>query len=189
MLLREHSITLHGERVTLRPLTEQDWPTLLAWNNDPDVLYFADDNDVTAYDLASVQGIYRAVSQHAFCFLIEVDGQPIGEGWLQEMNMERILAKYPTQNCRRIDLMIGTKQLWGQGLGTDTIRTLTRFGFQQEDADLIFGLVSDYNKRSRRAFARVGYVVDATVPEPPGGKTKITDDLVITRSQWEASEA
>jgi hypothetical protein len=33
---------------------------------------------------------------------------------------------------RRIDLMIGEKRLWGRGLGTDTIRTLTRFGLEEE---------------------------------------------------------
>jgi aminoglycoside 6'-N-acetyltransferase len=189
MRLREHSITLHGTRVTLRPMTENDWALLLAWNSDPEVLYWADDSDVTAYDLATVQSIYRSVSQNAICFIIECNGRPIGEGWLQRMNLERILAKYPTQDCRRIDLMIGAKEVWGQRLGTDTIHTLTCFGFEQEKADLIFGLVSDYNTRSRRAFARVGYVVDAEAPEPPGGKTQISYDLMMTRAMWEARRA
>lgn len=184
MRLREHSITLHGARVTLRPMTEDDWPLLLAWNSDPEVLYWADDNDASTYDLPTVQSIYRAISQNAICFIIECDGQPIGEGWLPRMNIDRILAKYPRQDCRRIDLMIGAKEYWGQGLGTDTIRTLTRFGFAEEPAELIFGLVSDYNTRSRRAFARVGYIVDDAVPEPPGSKTKISYDLVMTRARW-----
>jgi aminoglycoside 6'-N-acetyltransferase len=186
MRLRDHSITLYGARVTLRPMTEDDWPLLLAWNSDTEVLYWADDSDVSTYDLATVQSIYRTVSQNAICFIIECDGRPIGEGWLQRMNLECILAKYPMQDCRRIDLMIGAKAFWGQGLGTDTIRTLTRFGFEQEKADLIFGLVSDYNTRSRRAFARVGYAVDAEVSEPLGGKTKISYDLVMARAMWEA---
>jgi RimJ/RimL family protein N-acetyltransferase len=184
MQLRKHSIILHGARVTLRPMTEGDWDILLAWNSDPEVLYYADDNDVTAYDLEMVQAIYRSVSQNAICFIIEYQGSPIGEGWLQRMNLARILAKYPMQDCRRIDLVIGEKRYWGQGLGTDTIHTLTRFGFECENADLIFGLVSGFNERSRRAFARVGYEVDAEVPEPPGMKTTISYDLVITRARW-----
>ncbi len=32
--LSEHDVTLTGERVRLRPLTEDDWHVLLHWNND-----------------------------------------------------------------------------------------------------------------------------------------------------------
>jgi RimJ/RimL family protein N-acetyltransferase len=186
MLLRPHRIVLQGEFVSLRPLTEEDWELLLAWNSNPDLLYFTEGDDVSAYDLETVQLIYRTVSQKAFCFMIELNGQPIGEGWLQELNLERIQAQHPSKDCRRIDLMIGEKQLWGGGLGTDTIRTLTRFGFESERADLIFGLVSDYNERSRRAFQRVGYEIDAEIPEPPGMKAKFTYDLVISQTKWNA---
>jgi RimJ/RimL family protein N-acetyltransferase len=186
MRLREHAIVLHGERVTLRPMTENDWEILLAWNSDPEVLYFSEGDNVATYDLEVVQFIYRSVSQNAICFIVEYEGQPVGEGWLQRMNMDRILTQYPGLDCRRIDLVIGEKQLWGQGLGTDTIRTLTRFGFEDESADLIFGLVSDYNERSWRAFQRVGYAIAAEVPEPSGMKAKVSYDLMISRAQWQA---
>ncbi|NBD36081.1 MAG: GNAT family N-acetyltransferase, partial [Chloroflexi bacterium] len=122
MKLREHNITLTGKRVVLRPMTEADWPVLLKWNNDPEVLYFSEGDDVGSYSLEQIQMIYRHVSQTAYCFMIEFDGEPIGECWLQEMNLERILEKYPGRDCRRIDLMIGERAFWGQGLGTEVIR-------------------------------------------------------------------
>ena len=180
-LLNEHNITLHGEQVVLRPMTENDWDILVRWNSDPEILYFSEGGDVESYDLEDVQGIYRWVSQNAFCFIIEFNDQPIGECWLQRMNIERLLEKYPRKDCRRIDLMIGEKRLWGCGLGTDTIRTLTRFGLEEEGADMIFGLVGDYNLRSVGAFKKAGYEVDAEVEEPPGEKAKFSYDLVIRR--------
>src|SRR5262245_7073154 len=143
MKLKEHVIALYGKQVTLRPMTESDWEILLKWNSDPEVLYFTEGDEVEAYDLEQVQGIYREVSQNAFCFIIEFKGQPIGECWLQRMNIERLLEKHSGKDCRRIDLAIGEKRLWGQGLGTDTIRTLTKFGLEEEGADMIFGLVGD----------------------------------------------
>ncbi|HEX28876.1 TPA: GNAT family N-acetyltransferase [Candidatus Poribacteria bacterium] len=90
MKLREHKIILQGERVTLRPMTEDDWDILLRWNSDPDVLYFAEGDDVRSYSLEQIQQIYRGVSQNAFCFIIEVAGNPIGECWLQQMNLDPI---------------------------------------------------------------------------------------------------
>jgi RimJ/RimL family protein N-acetyltransferase len=184
MKLRKHDIVLRGKRVDLRPMTEGDWDTLLKWNSDPEVLYFSEGDDVTSYSLEDIQGIYRGVSQSAFCFVIELDGRPIGECWLQRMNLKRILDKYPGKDCRRIDLSIGEKDLWGHGLGTDAIRTLTRFGFEKEGADLIFGCeIADYNPRSRRAFEKVGYKLDAEIELPVGRKAQCEYDVVMSREK------
>ena len=53
---------------------------------------------------------------------------PIGECWLQQMNLERILQRYPKADSRHIDSMIGVKELWGQGLGTDDQEGYPRSG-------------------------------------------------------------
>ena len=171
-------------------MTEEDWDLLLAWNNDPDVLYFAEGDEVTSRSLQDVQELYRHVSQGAFCFIIETDGRPVGECWLQEMNLGRILGRYVGHDCRRIDLMIGDKAWWGRGVGTTTIRLLTSFGFDDQGADLIWACdVADYNPRSRRAFERVGYRLAGHNPRPPSSKAASTFDLVVTHKVFrEAKE-
>ena len=179
--LREHDITLKRGRIVLRPMTEEDWDLLLKWNSDADVLYWTEGDDVTSYALEDVQGIYRGVSQNAFCFIFEFEGSPIGECWLQRMNLERLVEQFPDKDCRRIDLVIGEKELWGRGIGTQVVRMLTEFGFEKENADAIFGLVSDYNVRSRRVFEKNGYVIYHEIPEPEGGKAKVSYDLMITK--------
>ena len=189
MKLREHDVVLQGERVVLRPMSEGDWDALLKWNSDAEVLYFCEGDDVPSYSLEDIQGMYRTVSQSGFCFIIELDGKPVGECWLQRMNLERILRQYPERDCRRIDLMIGEKHLWGRGLGTDVIRTLTRYGFEKEAADLIFGCsIADYNPRSLRAFQRVGYEVDARIDQPPGKKSRYDYDVVMNREGWRSRQ-
>jgi RimJ/RimL family protein N-acetyltransferase len=181
--LREHDVILRGDRIVLRPMTEDDWDILLKWNSDPEVLYYCD--CVTSWDLEPMQGMYREVSQSAFCFIIEFEDRPIGECSLQRMNLDRVLFRYPGKDCRRIDLMIGEKHLWGQGLGTDVICTLTRFGFEAQAADLIFGCgIADYNLRSQRAFWKVGYRVDAKTEMGPGQKAQYEMDMVMDGEAW-----
>ena len=107
MKLKEHSITLQGKAVQLRPMRETDWKMLFEWNNDPEVLYFSEGEDITSYTLGELQPIYRGVSQTSFCFIIEANGRPIGECWLQPMNLDRILDQHAGKDCRRIDLLIG----------------------------------------------------------------------------------
>jgi aminoglycoside 6'-N-acetyltransferase len=187
--LRQHDVTLCGETrrgaaVRLRPMTEDDWPLLYRWNSDPEVLYYSEGDDVASYSPEDVRGIFCTTSQTAFCFIIEVEGTPVGECWLQEMNIERILQKYPGLDCRRIDLAIGEKSYWGQGIGTETIRLLTTFGFVEQGSDVIYGCVSDYNVRSWRAFQRAGYQIVERVKEPPGSKADYDFNLALTREAF-----
>jgi len=177
--LRELAIKLKGERVTLRPMTEDDWPLVEKWETAPEVLYWSDGDDITTRTPEEVRAIFRTVSQQACCFIIEHEAWPIGDCWLQKMNLPVILEKYPGKDCRRIDLVIGEKGLWGKGLGTDVLRTLTKFAFKKEKADMVFGLVGDYNGRSRRTFEKAGYTKVMQMPEPPGNKAQYIEVLAI----------
>jgi RimJ/RimL family protein N-acetyltransferase/predicted N-acetyltransferase YhbS len=186
MILREHPITLTGDRVLLRPMTEDDWDILLKWNSDPQVLYFSEGDDVQAYSLEDIQGIYRGTSQTAYCFIAEVNGSPVGECWLQKMNLPRVLSKYPDQDCRRIDLMIGEKEWWGKGIGTEMIRLLTDFAFEQEHVDQVYiPEIADYNLRSQKAFLKNGYLIVEKIEQPAGMKAHFAYDLLLARRQYE----
>jgi len=166
-------------------MTEEDWPILERWNSDPEILYYCEIDDVSHRTPDEVRQIYRGVSQAAFCFIIELDERPIGECWLQEMNIERVLRQYPHMDCRRIDLMIGEKELWGQGIGTQTIRLLTEFAFLTEGVDIIYEPgIADYNHRSRRAFQRVGYEIMGKRRGKPGGKAEYLYDLALSREKF-----
>ena len=183
--LRIHSITLQDTNLALRPMTENDWDLLLKWNNDADVLYYAEGDDIESRSLEDMQSIYRYVSAMGLCFIIELDGQPIGECWLQRMNLDRIKQQYPDSDCHRIDLMIGEKSLWGQGIGTRTIRLLVKLAFEKEGADTVFGCdIADYNIGSQRAFEKNGFTADGQHQQPAGSKATIVYDYVLSRSDF-----
>jgi RimJ/RimL family protein N-acetyltransferase len=183
MKLREHQVTLQGERVLLRPMTEDDWETEAMWETDPEIIHWADTGLATSRTLEEVKKIFCKVSQHAYCFIIELDGKPIGDGWLQEMNLARVLRRYPGRDCRRIDLVIGEKELWGRGLGADTIRTLTRFAFEREKADIVFAVIGDYNERSQSAFMKSGYSLVMKLEEP-SGRARLSYVFAVDRSAF-----
>ena len=184
-ILSAHNVTLTSGNIVLRPLTEKDWDILLKWNSDAEVLYYAAGGDVTGGSLEDVQDLYRSVSQAAICFITEVDGKPIGDCWLQRMNMRRLLDLFPDRDCRRIDLVIGEKDYWNKGIGTQVIGMLTRFGFEDEHADAIFGIVYGHNPRSRRAFEKNGYTLyQELASDSP--KADVEWDLMITRETFES---
>ena len=157
--IKTHDITLFVDDITLRPMNDKDFDILLKWNNDAEVLYFTEGDDVESRSLESVKGLYSYVSEMAFCFIIESNGFPIGECWLQQMNLDNIIEKYPSLDLRRIDIMIGEKDYWGKGLGTKIIGRLVKFGFIEEKADMIFYMPGDYNARSIRAAEKAGFIL------------------------------
>jgi RimJ/RimL family protein N-acetyltransferase len=188
--LRTHDVTLCGRTpggiaVCLRPLTEAHWPLLYRWYSDPEVLYYSEGDDVDAYSPEDVRGIYYQVSPTAFCFVIEADGIPVGDGWLQQMNYDHILERYPGLDVRRIDLAIGEKDYWGRGIGTETVRLLTEYAFLEEGADLVYNVeIGDHNPRSWKAFRRVGYRIVDKIRQPPGRKGEYAYDLALTKQEY-----
>ena len=185
MKIREHTISLHGEKTSLRPLTEKDWDILIKWNSDPEVLYYAEGENITSRDLPDIQNLYREESQTALCFMAEIDHAPIGECWLQQMNLISICTKYPGMDCRRIDMLIGEKQYWGNGFGTELIGMLTRFGFDTEKADFLFGCdIGDYNPRSMKVFKKNGYRLENKIEQPYGCKARFVYDLVLSKEEY-----
>lgn len=183
--LRTHTITLSDGPIALRPLTEADWGILMRWCDDPEVLFYAEGDGVASRSLGEVQAIYRQVSQSAWCFVVERDGAPVGDCWLQAMNLERLRSRFPGLDCRRIDLELA-RECWGQGVGGACVRLLTAFAFGDEGADAVFGCdVADYNARSRRLFEREGFSVCGTTAQPPGAKAEVAYDFVRFRSPGE----
>ncbi|MCY4114028.1 MAG: GNAT family N-acetyltransferase [Chloroflexi bacterium] len=183
--LRPHDVTLRGPRLVLRPMKEDDWAPLLAWNNDPEVLAWAEGDEIESRTLDEVQRIYRAISVNAHCFLMELDGEPIGECWLQRMNLERLVARHQDEDVRRIDIAIGLPALWGQGLGREAVGLLLDFGFRREGVDVIYACVDADNARSRRMFASLGFAVEAGV-DAGGFQGDAELDLMLSRAKYDA---
>lgn len=182
--IKTHNITLRGGDVTLRPMTENDWDVLVKWNSDPEILYFTEGVDGRSYDVEIVHRIYRGASQNAYCFIIEYKGEPVGECWLQRMNRERIIEKYPDKDCRRIDIMIGEKGLWGHGIGSKVIRMLAEFGFMQDGAGIIISNPYEDNIRSIRAARNAGFEAGERYDDMPFGKSHYAIDMILTKERF-----
>jgi len=181
-ILKSHNITLTRGAITLRPLCDDHLPLLYQWNRDPEVLYWCEGADVQENDAETVHDIYGRTSQSAFCFLVEFDGKPIGECWLQHMNIPEVKAMYADDiDVRRIDMAIFEKDHWNRGIGTQLIGMLVSFAFGDEHADVLHVMVGNYNERSIRTFNKNGFVEVARMPTNFAAKQSEEIHLALTR--------
>ena len=185
-IIKTHDITLSVDAdITLHPMSDNDFDILLKWNSDAEVLYFCEGDDIESHSLEDIQGIYGYVSSMAYCFITEYKGVPIGECWLQKMNLEHIIEKYPGLDLRRIDIMIGEKEYWGKGLGTKIIKRLVKFGFIEEKADMIFYMPGDYNARSIKAAEKAGFILVDKIRDENCTKGEYDYIMAIKKENYE----
>ena len=183
-IITSHSYTISGDHgVVLQPLADEHLPLLYRWNSDTEVLYWSEGDDVVEpYTPEMVNLIFGNVSKDAFCFLVLKDDVPVGECWVQKMNIPPILAQYPKgTNVARIDYCIGKKSTWGQGIGTECVKLLLDFAFTQAGYDVVYALVYDYNVRSIRLVERAGFQLERKMPVPNSKKAKFELNYKITK--------
>ncbi|MFD1177806.1 GNAT family N-acetyltransferase [Paenibacillus puldeungensis] len=179
-IIKTHDITLYGGNdvdIVLLPLCDEHLPLLYKWCADPEVLYWTEGGTAgtnLSYGADTVHQIYGGVSQNAFCFLIEVNNIPIGECWLQKMNLPDVKAMYPeTLDVRRIDMSIGEKAYWNKGIGTQFIGMIVDFAFCGEYVDVLHCFCEDYNIRSQRMWEKHGFtrvLEEPLEPQPQKGQ-------------------
>jgi aminoglycoside 6'-N-acetyltransferase len=190
-IIKTHNITLNGRikdyEIILCPLCDDHFKYLYKWGSDLDVLYWTESGtDITeGYDKETIQDIYGGVSQNAFCFLIIVNDIPIGECWLQKMNLDNIKKMYPKDlDVRRIDMAIGEIDYWNKGIGTKFIELLIIFAFEHENVDVLHCFSDDYNKRSRRIWEKMGFLQIFEEILPENNKGKIGYHYRLTREEY-----
>ena len=161
-IIRKHNYTIktkiNDKHLELIPLLDEHLPLLYKWNNDPEVVYWADSGNFEVCTEEDVRGIYSYVSAKAFCFLMVYDGTPIGDCWVQEMNLDHIKEKHPSKKVYRIDMTIGEKDLWGKGIGSAAVKELCDFAFCELSADIMYLIFCDYNERSRKTATKLGFI-------------------------------
>lgn len=141
-----------GKLVRLRPFEPEDAERYRAWVNDADVARLID----RAKPVTRVEheGWYRAlVTSDANCvFAVERldDGRFIGLVWLYGIHWRHRRAE--------VRVVIGDRESWGGGHGTDALRVLAAVAFGPMNLEKICAEVLSTNSRAVAAFERAGFV-------------------------------
>lgn len=156
-----HDVHLRGRcgagKICLRPASDADIPLLCELNRDPRALIWSSGSE-EPYTEEMVRLIWGYVSPMALCFIIEVEGVPVGDCWLQRMNLPQVIARYPEgTDIRRIDMSIGRVDYWGQGVGTAMVELLMEYAFTADGADVLHCMCDSRNTRSDRIWRRLGF--------------------------------
>jgi RimJ/RimL family protein N-acetyltransferase len=168
---------IQGERVTLRPVEQPDYPLIHAWQNDPEVWWLMDYEG--PFSLADIAESEKRATEEGFPFIIEAEGRPIGRIGINNIRRrDRICALY---------VFIGERAAWGKGLGTDAIDTLLAHAFRRFDFHQVELWSLAENERALRAYAHSGFREEARLAERSWKDGRWVDRVLmsVTRENFE----
>lgn len=174
---------LEGKLVRLRALEPSDAERAYRWIND---------GDVTRYLMARYpysmefekEFLANAAKENSFAELrlaIETaDGVHIGICGLHRGR--------PEDRHAELGIMIGEKDYWSNGYGTDAVATLMRFAFEQMNLNKVSLGVFEFNERAQAVYRKCGFVEEGRAREEYYQDGRYWDivRMGILRREWEA---
>src|SRR3989344_1167197 len=152
-------VFLKGKSVNLRPVFKSDLPQIVRWINDPEVRNF-----LNAHLPQSEQDEERWLENLSknkdtdLVLVIETtEGRVIGLMGLHKINWRDRVAI--------TGALIGEKEYWGKGFGSDAKITLLNYAFNVLNLRKICSGVISYNKRSLQYSIKCGYKEEGILKE------------------------
>jgi RimJ/RimL family protein N-acetyltransferase len=78
-----------------------------------------------------------------------------------------------------LGIVIGDKNFWGQGFGTDAVRTLLGWAFDCLNLNRVWLTVYDYNLRAFRCYVKCGFRHEGTLRRAKYAGGKYHDELIM----------
>lgn len=150
-----------GERVRLRAIKRDDLPRFVEWFSDPDVRRYLD--MYLPFSLTQEERWFehlqeRMEKREVVMLTIETeDGAHIGNISLFDINWKDRHAE--------LGITIGDKDYWGQGYGTDSIRTILGLAFDSMNLHRVFLRVHEDNARAISCYEKAGFREEGTLRE------------------------
>jgi RimJ/RimL family protein N-acetyltransferase len=175
---------IRGDRVYLRPAERSDIATFVRWLNDAETSVY-----LSAYAPLSnameerwFEDILARQGQDAYFFVacLLADSRPIGTVSLFRIDR--------TNGNAGVGIMIGEKDLLGQGLGSAAMNAIVDFGFGMLRLERIWLDVYDFNERARRMYDRIGFSLEGSRRHGAYRHGKYIDEqlMSILRDEWTA---
>jgi len=174
---------IYGERVRLRAAEREDVKSFYTWVNDPDVTRYLSLNfPMSMVDEESWFNAMTQRSQGEKTLAIEVRD---GNGWKMIGNCG-VFDIDVVSRLGEIGIMLGEKDEWDKGYGTEAMSLLVRHCFETLNFNRVYLRVYAENLRAKRAYEKAGFVEEGRLREAVYKNGKYDDVIIMSvlRAEW-----
>jgi RimJ/RimL family protein N-acetyltransferase len=148
----DEKLVFKGNGVVIRPKRLEDAPEDYAWRTDEDLarldatrpirMSYEDFVKYSKDELLYSSGTSRRLA------IDTLDGRHIGNCMYYDIDVRRGSAE--------LGIMIGDREYWGKGYGTDSVDAMLTHIFTATSLNLVYLHTLEWNHRARRSFAKSG---------------------------------
>lgn len=150
-----------GKLVRLREYRSEDIPLAKEYINSTEVRQYIEGNVPFLYTLHNEQQWYESLSpqEKTYTFAIEAleSKEYIGGCGINEINYKNSIAT--------VGIFIGNPEYLSKGYGTDAMKVLVKFIFEQMNINKIKLHVYDFNLRAQKSYEKVGFKREAVLKD------------------------
>lgn len=162
--------------MALRPIERSDIERWRSWVNDPETAAYLD--RVLPVTAAEHEVFFeRAVvgNSTAVWYAVELvtNRVYVGNVWLWNIS--------PRNRNAEVRVLIGEREAWGTGAGTEAIELLARHAFERLALHKLYAYVMERNPRARASFEKAGFKLEAVLREENFWDGRFQDVFRMTR--------
>lgn len=155
---------ISGGLVNLRSVTDSDLTRRVEWLNDPEtVRLFTGTLPDRRYDMFDAQRWRHSTENDPLTLVWSIETK--GERHIGDVDIHDIRR---TEGLARLTILIGNKEYWGRGFGTDAVMTLLKYAFDEMRLNAVNLRVCDFNRRAIRCYEKCGFEKVESSPHIPG---------------------
>jgi len=165
---------IEGKKVRIRAIEKTDIDEIMKWVNDPEVMQ----NLFMRYPVSRYQEekwIEKALDDsnpRNRVFALETkDGVYLGGMGLHAVNWENGNAE--------VGIVIGKKEHWNKGYGTDAMMAMLDFAFNRMNLHRVYLRVYDFNVRGRKSYEKCGFKKEGVLREDLYAHGKYHDTIIM----------
>lgn len=162
-----------SERIYLRPLCELDAPFILESTLDKEIRYMTGTNSNFSLEQiqSHIENINNDSSRYDFAICLKSNNEMIGELSILDIDEKNKKAGF------RISM--NAISLTGKGYGTEAIKIVLSFVFEQLQLNRLQLEVFSHNLRGIRAYEKVGFVKEGVLRQALYYNNAYSDEIIM----------
>ncbi len=161
-----------GKRIRLRAIERSDIPSFVRWFSDPEVRQYLE--MYLPMSFAQEERWFEAQLEDRDAHVLGIetlDGTLIGNVGLHAIDWKDRRAV--------LGIVIGEKEYWNQGYGSEAVSTLLGFAFGEMNLHRVSLRVYEYNQRAIRCYEKCGFVLEGRLRGARFHSGNYHDELIM----------
>jgi len=171
---------LIGDRIYLRALEPEDAPALKQFISDPEVTrtLMAYRPYTIAQELEFIERATKQDNDIVLGIATKSEDKLIGTTGLHRIDWRDRRTEF--------GILIGAKDEWNKGYGTDATRTIVRYAFETLNLNRVGLRVYEHNPRAMRAYEKAGFRKEGVLRQEAFREGRYWDTIImgVLRNDW-----